>query len=69
MPSDDFIRFRAIVDADDALQDELWLAPDVPALAALVVRRAAERGLHVRDADVRTACADGLTTWLTIQNF
>jgi len=69
MPSDDFARFRALVDEDDALRDELWKMRDPEGFAELVVRLGAERGLTIAAQDVRAACADGMTAWLTIPNF
>ena len=69
MPSDDFARFRALVDEDDALRDELWKVRDPEGFAELVVRLGAERGLTITAQDVRAACADGMTAWLTIPSF
>jgi hypothetical protein len=69
MPSDDFTRFRALVDEDDALRDELWKVRDPESFAALVVRLGAEYGLIITAEDVRAACADGMTAWLTVPNF
>lgn len=69
MPSDDFARFRTLVDEDDALRDELWKVRDPEGFAALVLRLGAERGLTITAEDVRAACADGMTAWLTIPSF
>ena len=68
-PSDDFARFRALVDEDDALRDELWNERDAGKFAELVVRLGAERGLTIALEDVRSACAAGMTAWLAIANF
>jgi hypothetical protein len=69
MPTDDFARFRALVDDDDALRDVLWEERDPDRFAALVVRLAAERGLDVAAADVRALSAARMTAWLTIPSF
>lgn len=64
MARDDFERLRAIVHADEELQDELLDERDKPPFVPLLVRIAAERGIAITDIDVWDALAEGDAAWL-----
>lgn len=57
-------KFRAIVLADPALQQELRAVADRASFVALAVARAAERGCALAAADLEAALDTGARAWV-----
>ncbi len=56
--------FLLLILEDPGLRDELLAAPDLPALFALVVERAGERGIAVSGDELHAAAQFNRRSWL-----
>jgi len=64
MPLADFDVFRKIVFADPALLEDLYRAPDLPALMAKVIAAARDRGLEISEQDLHAVLNLNRRAWL-----
>jgi ribosomal protein S18 acetylase RimI-like enzyme len=62
-PMQAFDQFRDLVFSDPALLRQLRQAPDLPALMAMVIAAAGERGLQLSEADLQAAVNANRRSW------
>ena len=67
MPHPEFERFARAVEEDAALRSDLWAITEPMHFVSVAVRRAAELGIVLTDADVWEAFDAGRTAWLATQ--